>query len=102
MRHITRRKVVWAAMAVTTVLGGSRAIGGQDDPLVNTEPIAQVIQRTQQEKPVLAKRHQDLLTLRYDLADRPVPGVVMSAASPCRAGCGSSCPAERRGTSSPR
>jgi len=86
MRHITRRKVVWAAMAVTTVLGGSRAIGGQDDPLVNTEPIAQVIQRTQQEKPVLAKRHQDLLTLRYDLADRPVPGVVMSRGKPVQGG----------------
>ena len=56
----------------------SVAIFGQDDPLVKTEPLAQVIQRTQQEKPTFAKRHQDLLDLRYDLANRPAAGVTMS------------------------
>ena len=56
----------------------SVAIIGQDDPLVKTEPMAQVIQRTQQEKPTFAKRQQDLLELRYDLANRPAPGVTMS------------------------
>ena len=58
--------------------GSGVAIFGQDDPLVKTEPLAAVIQRTQKEKPTFAKRQQDLLTLRYDLANRPAPGVTMS------------------------
>ena len=56
----------------------SVAIVGQDDPLVKTEPLAQVIKRTEQEKPTFAKRHQDLLNLRYDLTNRPAPGATMS------------------------
>ena len=63
---------------VRRALWGGAAIFGQDDPLVKTEPIAQVIRRTQQEKPAFAKRHQDLLALRYDLANRPAAGVTMS------------------------
>jgi cytochrome c peroxidase len=54
------------------------AISGQDDPLVKTESLAAVVQRTQNEKPAFARRHQDLLNARYDLADRPAPGVTMS------------------------
>ena len=72
------RGVVSAGMVCATALWGAVAIFGQDDPLVKTEPLAQVIQRTQQEKPTFAKRHQDLLNLRYDLANRPAPGVTMS------------------------
>ena len=64
--------------ACATALWGGVAIFGQDDPLVKTEPLAQVIQRTQQEKPTFAKRQQDLLDLRYDLANRPAAGVTMS------------------------
>jgi cytochrome c peroxidase len=77
MPQLKHRIRVSAAVACTTALWGV-AIFGQDDPLVKAEPIAQVIQRTQQEKPVYAKRHQDLLDLRYDLANRPAAGVVMS------------------------
>jgi cytochrome c peroxidase len=57
---------------------GVVALSGQDDPLVKTEPLAQVVQRTQKEKPAFAKRQQDLLNARYDLADRPAQGVTMS------------------------
>ena len=41
---------------------------------MKTEPLAAVIQRTQKEKPTFAKRQQDLLAARYDLANRPAPG----------------------------
>jgi cytochrome c peroxidase len=54
------------------------ALSGQDDPLVKVEPLAQVIARTQKEKPTFAKRQQDLLAARYDLADRPARGVTMT------------------------
>ena len=73
-----RRGFVSAGAVCAASLWGAVAIFGQDDPLVKTEPIAQVIQRTQQEKPTFAKRHQDLLNLRYDLANRAAPGVTMS------------------------
>ena len=74
----SRRGLVAAGAACAMALCGAAGIFGQDDPLVKTEPIAQVIQRTQNEKPTFAKRHQDLLNLRYDLANRPAPGVTMS------------------------
>jgi cytochrome c peroxidase len=72
------RRLAWIGAACAVALGSGVAIVGQDDPLVKTEPIAQVISRTQQEKPAFAKRHQDLLALRYDLANRPAAGVTMS------------------------
>src|SRR5688500_8386712 len=79
MEHLkSRRRIMSASVACATAVWCTVAIFGQDDPLVKTEPIAQVIQRTQQEKPTFAKRHQDLMNLRYDLADRPAPGVTMS------------------------
>ena len=37
-----------------------------------------LVKRLQQEKPTFAKRQGDLLASRYDLADRPAPGVMMS------------------------
>ena len=42
--------------------------------------------RLQQEKPAFARRHQALLAARYDLADRPAPGVKMSRGKPVQAG----------------
>ena len=73
-RKNRRRALVSVAAACAIVLWGAVTIFGQDDPLLKGEPLAQVIQRTRQEKPALARRHQDLLTLRYDLANRPAPG----------------------------
>ena len=79
MQHVKRRRgLCRRPRPARTALWGGVAIFGQDDPLVKTDPLAQVIQRTQQEKPTFAKRHQDLLDLRYDLANRPAPGVTMS------------------------
>jgi cytochrome c peroxidase len=42
--------------------------------------------RLQAEKPVFAKRQQDMLTERYDLADRPAGNVTMSRGKPVQAG----------------
>ena len=43
-------------------------------------------QKTQAEKPKFAKRQQDLLAERYDLADRPAKGVTMSRGKPVQEG----------------
>jgi cytochrome c peroxidase len=75
MRPLRRHRGLATLIAA---LWGAIAIFGQDDPLVKTEPIGRVIQRAQQEKPAFARRQQDLLTLRYDLANRPAAGVTMS------------------------
>jgi cytochrome c peroxidase len=54
------------------------AIAGQDDPLVKSEPLPEVIARTQKEKPAMAKRQQDLLAARYDLSNRAAAGMTMT------------------------
>jgi cytochrome c peroxidase len=72
-RYLSTSALCAAAMASAIV-----ALSGQDDPLVKTEPLAQVIQRTQSEKAGFAKRQQDLLNARYDLANRPAQGAAMS------------------------
>ncbi len=72
------RMVSASALCAGALVWGAVAINGQDDPLVKTEPLAAVIQRTQKEKPTFAKRQEDLLAARYDLANRAAPGVTMS------------------------
>jgi cytochrome c peroxidase len=46
------------------------------------EDFPALVARLRQEKPVFATRHQALLAARYDLADRPAPGVTMSKGKP--------------------
>jgi len=50
------------------------------------EDLPTLTKRLQSEKPVFAKRQQDLLTARYDLADRPAKGVTMSRGKPVQEG----------------
>ena len=76
--HVKRHRGFVSACAACAAALWSVAIVGQDDPLVKTEPLPQVIKRTEEEKPTFAKRHQDLLNLRYDLANRPAPSATMS------------------------
>lgn len=45
---------------------------------VPQEDFPSLVKRLQKEKPVFAKRQQDLLAERYDLSDRPASGVTMS------------------------
>jgi cytochrome c peroxidase len=55
----------------------------QDPP---AEDFSTLVKRLQQEKPAFAKRQQDLLAARYDLADRPAEGVTMSKGKAVQAG----------------
>jgi cytochrome c peroxidase len=50
------------------------------------EDFPTLAKRLQNEKPKFAKRHQDLLAERYDLADRPAKGVAMSRGKPVQEG----------------
>src|SRR5439155_11470833 len=47
---------------------------------------ATVVAKMQAAKPDIAKKHQDLLQQRYDLADRPQKGVEMSRGKSVQAG----------------
>lgn len=50
------------------------------------EEFSALAKRLQAEKPAFAKRQQTLLQQRYDLADRPAQGVVMSSGKPVQDG----------------
>jgi cytochrome c peroxidase len=50
------------------------------------EDFSALVKRLQQAKPEFARRHQALLAERYDLADRPAPGVTMSRGKPVQEG----------------
>ena len=51
------------------------------------EDLPALTKRLQAEKPAFAKRQQDLLAARYDLADRPAKGITMSRGKPVQGGC---------------
>lgn len=53
---------------------------------VAPESFAALVSRLQREKPTFAKRQQDLLAARYDLADRAAPSVTMSRSKPVQDG----------------
>jgi len=50
------------------------------------EEFLSLTRRLQAEQPAYAKRQQDMLAFRYDLADRPARGVVMSRGKPVQDG----------------
>jgi len=56
--------------------------GSSYSPVVIKEDFATTMARMAAEKPVVMKRQMDLLNERYDLSDRPVPGVAMSRGKP--------------------
>src|SRR6185503_4055305 len=64
---------------------GSILFGGAA-PAVAEEDFKTMVDRLQREKPTFAKRHQDLLAERYDLADRPAAGVTMARGKPVQDG----------------
>jgi cytochrome c peroxidase len=67
-----------AASLVLLCCAMSRPAAAQD--------FAATVKRLQQEKPDFAKRQQDLLAARYDLADRPASGITMSGGKPVQEG----------------
>jgi cytochrome c peroxidase len=66
--------------SITSLLGGVVTLS------IAEESFSDLVKRLQQEKPTFAKRHKDLLELRYDLADRPAKDVKMSAGKPVQEG----------------
>jgi cytochrome c peroxidase len=69
--HWKIRLVLVAAGTATWLCAAPLAIAVDED-------FPTLVRRLQQDKPVFAKRQQDLLTQRYDLADRPAAGVTMA------------------------
>jgi cytochrome c peroxidase len=67
-----------SAIGTAALIASAAGLSGQDDPLLRTEPLTSVMQRTQHEKPTFARRQSDLLAARYDLANRAAEGVTMS------------------------
>ena len=55
-------------------------------PVVVEEDFESVVSRMTEAKPAIMKRHRALLEERYDLSDRPVPGVEMSRGKPVQGG----------------
>ena len=80
MRRLNRdrRRMTLGIVSAGACVLSLAVLSGQDDPLLKGEPLAEVIARTQKEKPGFAKRQQDLLAARYDLTDRPATGVTMT------------------------
>jgi cytochrome c peroxidase len=55
-------------------------------PVVIREDFATIMARMKAAKPEVMKRHMDLLSERYDLSNRPAPGVTMSRGKPVQEG----------------
>ena len=68
-----------AALAAALLVCGVQAGAGAED-------FPALVNRLVTEKPGFAERHQKLLAERYELADRPAPGVTMARGKPVQAG----------------
>ena len=55
-------------------------------PVVAKEPFSVTLERMRAQRPSVMKRQQDLLAQRYDLSDRPAPGVTMFRGKPVQQG----------------
>jgi hypothetical protein len=53
-----------------------------------TRPLSAVKADDEAQKPQVMARQSELLNQRYDLANRPIPGVCPAQRSPCRGGSG--------------
>ncbi|HET6373845.1 MAG TPA: cytochrome B6 [Candidatus Polarisedimenticolia bacterium] len=78
IRQVSR----WATVAFAAVL----LVCGAITSGAAEEEFSALVKRLQKEKPEFAKRQMDLLSQRYDLADRPAAGVTMSRGKPVQEG----------------
>ena len=78
----TRLRIPWSPAALGVVL----LLCGMPISAAAEEDFSALVKRLQQEKPEFAKRQEALLAERYDLADRPAPGVTMSRGKPVQDG----------------
>lgn len=73
-----------AALAATILVAQEKKTSYS--PVVLTESFAAVMQRMTAAKPAIMSRQKALLEQRYDLADRPAPGVTMFRGKPLQSG----------------
>ena len=78
----TRLRIHWSATAFAAAL----LVGGAVTVAAAEEDFPTLAKRLQAEKPTFAKRQQELLAERYDLADRPAKGTAMSRGKPVQDG----------------
>ena len=77
-----RLKVRWFCVLLT----GALLLCVPLTSLAGDDEFSALVSRLQKEKPDFAKRQQELLAERYDLADRPAAGVTMSLGKPVQEG----------------
>src|SRR5262245_13448644 len=69
------------SLLAVVLLGSAVTAAAADE-----ESFSAMMERMKKGKPQFAKRQSDLLTERYDLADRPAAGVTMSRGKPVQEG----------------
>jgi cytochrome c peroxidase len=83
-RDIVNRRVrSLIALGAAALVCGAIVVSAQGPA---PETFTALVSRLQKEKPTFAKRHQDLLVGRYDLADRAAAGTTMSRGKPVQDG----------------
>jgi len=78
--HDRRARTAASGFAIGLLLCAGAA------PPVAAQDFSADVSRLQRAKPEFARRQQELLAARYDLGDRPVPGVTMSGGKPIQGG----------------
>lgn len=79
--HVRGSKHRYSNVGVAALMAAGMGVA-----LAADDDFASLVKRLQMEKPEFAKRHQTLLNERYDLSDRPAPGVTMSKGKPVQEG----------------
>lgn len=79
MKHRSTTRSIANALAAVLICGAATMATAEED-------FPSLVSRLQKEKPEFAKRHETLLSERYDLADRPAQGVTMSRGKPVQNG----------------
>jgi cytochrome c peroxidase len=82
IRNLARNPLVLFLTVITgALLTSSTVISAETE-----EDFPSIVKRLQTDKPKFAKRQQNLLTERYDLANRPASGITMSRGKPVQEG----------------
>ena len=89
-----RTKMIWALLAMASIVGGLNLAYAQQDPRGATsylpvdikESFASIMARMKAAKPDVMKKHADLLNARYDLGNRPAKDATMSRGKPLQEG----------------
>jgi cytochrome c peroxidase len=79
MKKPTRSIPLMLAALCTTLFFSNTSLSAEED-------FDSLVKRLQVDKPKFAKRHQNLLNERYDMADRTIQGATMSRGKPIQSG----------------